>query len=217
MDSPKLDALLYKPCSNSYYGSASLPKWPRKQSLISWGTMPPDPLSLECIYIHVRHPCNPPSENPGYGTGNCVKLLIRCWLLGSVTQTERSSSWSFVQKLASHYTHTPKIHLLAPILNVAMLQKCCESVISHMQWLFPTTCYNLVCGRVGRQVYALARVLASTCIFWFDVVMHELNKQYQPIARPNTTPLPKHIQGRRESRGGQGKDFTREAYPKLCN
>ena len=69
---PKLDALLYKPCSNSYYGSTSVPKWPRaqKQSLISWRTMPLDPLSIECIYIYVRHSCKPPSENPGYRTCN---------------------------------------------------------------------------------------------------------------------------------------------------
>ena len=33
------------------------------------GSMPPGPLVLHTIYayIHIRHPCNPPSENPDYG------------------------------------------------------------------------------------------------------------------------------------------------------
>ena len=47
------------------------------EHLISLGEhRPPDPPSLVCLlaynlyaYIHIRHPRNPPSENPGYGPG----------------------------------------------------------------------------------------------------------------------------------------------------
>ena len=56
MDSQKLDAILSEPCS--YYCSASVPKWPQKQSQsislvkFSWGSMPPDPPSLACLCMH---------------------------------------------------------------------------------------------------------------------------------------------------------------------
>ena len=55
--SQKFDAIIRKPCS--YYDSASVPKWPQKQSQsiyfleISWGSMPPDPPSLTCLCMHV--------------------------------------------------------------------------------------------------------------------------------------------------------------------
>ena len=33
--------------------------------------MPPDPPSLVCLGpMQIRHPCNPPSKNPGYGPAN---------------------------------------------------------------------------------------------------------------------------------------------------
>ena len=51
-DSQKLGTTLREPRSvHCYYGSASVPKWPQKQSQsiwflkISWGSMPPDPPS----------------------------------------------------------------------------------------------------------------------------------------------------------------------------
>ena len=48
------------------------------------GASPPDPSSLVWLlaynlyaYIHIRHPHNPPSENPGYGPAipTCITLL----------------------------------------------------------------------------------------------------------------------------------------------
>ena len=54
--------LIRKQCSvHCYYGSASVPKWPQKQSQstlflkISWGSMPPDPSSLAWLYMHTHH------------------------------------------------------------------------------------------------------------------------------------------------------------------
>ena len=75
VDSQKSDEILREPCS--YYGSATVPKWPQKQSQsiqflkFSWGSMPPDPLSLAClsIYTFTYDRCNPPSKSPGYGPG----------------------------------------------------------------------------------------------------------------------------------------------------
>ena len=74
MDSQKLDAILHEPCS--YHGSACVSKWPQKQSisehLISknfLGEHPRPPQALHayaCIHT-IRHTCNPPLKNPGYG------------------------------------------------------------------------------------------------------------------------------------------------------
>ena len=66
--------------SYCYYSSASVTKWPQKQSQsiyllkISWGSMPPDLPTL--AYIHIRHPCNPPCKNPGYGPAICMMIHI---------------------------------------------------------------------------------------------------------------------------------------------
>ena len=57
------------------YGSASVPNWPQKQSQNIYflkfpgGAHPQNPLVLHaCLllhaYIHIRHPCNPPSKDP---------------------------------------------------------------------------------------------------------------------------------------------------------
>ena len=61
MDSQKLDALLSKPCI--YYGFASVPKWPQKQSQsikfkkIFWGACPQTPLVIHalCMYTSDTH------------------------------------------------------------------------------------------------------------------------------------------------------------------
>ena len=57
VDSQKFDAIIREPYS--YYDSASVPKWPQKQSQsiyflkISLGSMAPDPPSLPCLCMHV--------------------------------------------------------------------------------------------------------------------------------------------------------------------
>ena len=60
--SSKLDAILCGPCS------CFCPKWPHKQPQsiyrLLWSAM------LIHAYMHLSHPCNPPSKNPGYGPAN---------------------------------------------------------------------------------------------------------------------------------------------------
>ena len=50
-----------------------------RASNFSCGSMPPDPPSLACFcmhtYMHIRHSCNPTSENPGYGAVYSLYLI----------------------------------------------------------------------------------------------------------------------------------------------
>ena len=70
VDSQNLDAVFREPCS--YYGSASVPKWPRSTLRASdfqtfpGGACPQTPL------VQIRHLCNPPSKNPGYSPAQSV-------------------------------------------------------------------------------------------------------------------------------------------------
>ena len=78
-----LDIIFREPCSvHCYYGSASVPKWPHKQSQsiwflkISWGSIP-QPLA----WLHITHPHNPPCKNPGYGPGAHCQIIYFTYTL----------------------------------------------------------------------------------------------------------------------------------------
>ena len=85
MNSQKFDALLRKPCS---YGSTSVPKMASEaisEHLISktflgeHALKPPYSCMYmhACIYIPLRHPCNPHSKNPGYGPEDPCCIALR--------------------------------------------------------------------------------------------------------------------------------------------
>ena len=80
-------------CVALLYGSASVPKWPQEQSLsIKFQKIPLDPPSLTCLCVHTcthfRHPCNPPSGNPGYGSGVDPPSPVPPFLLKRITPSD---------------------------------------------------------------------------------------------------------------------------------
>ena len=69
------------------------------EHLISWGSMPPHPLSLAFLcmhtYTHTTHPCNPSSTNPGYGPAIDTMVLL---LFKNGLKQSQSEQW-FGQRL----------------------------------------------------------------------------------------------------------------------
>ena len=99
---PKLDALICKPFS--YYSSASASEATSEHLIFEHvlGEHAPCPLVLHIyvlihayMYIHIRHPCNPPSENPDYGPAICGKVT---WPL--------LIKYSYIARLRHPYIHS---------------------------------------------------------------------------------------------------------------
>ena len=84
------------------------------EHLISiWRGMPSDPLDLHAYmhaYIHIRQPCNPPSENSGHGPDIICKVSIWennffffkfAFVDRWAPQAEVYFTWSYVERMTS--------------------------------------------------------------------------------------------------------------------
>ena len=80
LDSQKLNGILCEPCSYYCYKMApeAIPKHLISKNFLG-GACPQTPLVLHpyaCIHA-TRHPCNPPSKNPGYGPASCYNFISK--------------------------------------------------------------------------------------------------------------------------------------------